>query len=71
MINIIGGKFKKTKLLVPLKFVRPTSAVKRNAIFSVLEIGLVTTYLPHMSVFIQTILLFSFSTSNSVNKSNK
>ena len=37
MINIIGGKFKKTKLQVPLKFVRPTSAVKRNAIFSVLE----------------------------------
>ena len=37
MINIIGGKFKKTKLQVPLNFVRPTSAVKRNAIFSVLE----------------------------------
>ena len=37
MINIIGGKFKKTKLEVPLKKVRPTSIIKRKAIFSILE----------------------------------
>ena len=37
MPNIIGGKFKKTKLDVPNKLVRPTSAFKREAIFSILE----------------------------------
>ena len=37
MINIIGGKFKKTKIIVPAKEVRPTSAIKREAIFSILE----------------------------------
>ena len=37
MIKIIGGNFKKTNLEVPLNFVRPTSAIKREAIFSVLE----------------------------------
>ncbi len=37
MPNIIGGKYKKTKLEVPGKLVRPTSAYKREAIFSILE----------------------------------
>ena len=37
MPNIIGGKYKKTKLDVPSKLVRPTSAFKREAIFSILE----------------------------------
>ena len=37
MIKIIGGNFKKTKLQVHEKFVRPTSAIKREAIFSILE----------------------------------
>ena len=37
MIKIIGGKFKKTNLEVQKKFVRPTSALKREAIFSILE----------------------------------
>tara|TARA_X000000368_G_scaffold333582_1_gene270912 strand:- start:543 stop:1103 length:561 start_codon:yes stop_codon:yes gene_type:complete len=37
MPNIIGGKYKKTSIEVPHKLVRPTSAFKREAIFSVLE----------------------------------
>ena len=37
MINIIGGKFKRKKIEVPIKKVRPTSAIKREAIFSILE----------------------------------
>ena len=37
MPNIIGGKYKKTILDVPSKQVRPTSAFKREAIFSILE----------------------------------
>ena len=37
MINIIGGKKKRTKLSVPNHFVRPTSSIKREAIFSILE----------------------------------
>ena len=37
MINIIGGKFKRKKILVPDVNVRPTSAIKREAIFSILE----------------------------------
>jgi len=37
MPNIIGGKYKKTLLDVPSKLVRPTSAFKREAIFSILE----------------------------------
>ena len=37
MPNIIGGKYKKTKLDVPSKMVRPTSAFKREAIFSILD----------------------------------
>ena len=37
MPNIIGGKYKKTSLDVPSKQVRPTSAFKREAIFSILE----------------------------------
>ena len=37
MISIIGGKYKGSKLRVPLKDVRPTSAIKRSSIFSVLE----------------------------------
>jgi len=37
MIKIIGGKYKKTNLEVPFNFVRPTSALKREAIFSTLE----------------------------------
>ena len=37
MPNIIGGKFKRTKIEVPSKLVRPTSAKKREAIFSILE----------------------------------
>ena len=35
MPNIIGGKYKRTKLAVPNKLVRPTSALKREAIFSI------------------------------------
>ena len=37
MINIIAGKYKGTKLEVPIQSVRPTSAIKREAIFSILE----------------------------------
>ena len=37
MPSIIGGKFKRTKIEVPHKLVRPTSALKREAIFSILE----------------------------------
>ena len=37
MPSIIGGKFKRSKLEVPNKLVRPTSAIKREAIFSILE----------------------------------
>ena len=37
MPNIIGGKYKRTKVEVPSKLVRPTSAIKREAIFSILE----------------------------------
>ena len=37
MIAIIGGKYKKKKIEVPEKQVRPTSAIKREAIFSILE----------------------------------
>lgn len=37
MPNIIGGKYKKTKIEVPNKIVRPTSSFKREAIFSILE----------------------------------
>ncbi len=37
MINIIGGKFKRKKIEVYRNNVRPTSAIKREAIFSVLE----------------------------------
>ena len=37
MINIISGKNKRAKILVPQKDVRPTSSLKRGAIFSILE----------------------------------
>ena len=37
MPSIIGGKFKRSKIEVPHKLVRPTSALKREAIFSILE----------------------------------
>ena len=37
MIKIIGGKFRKTTLLTPKKNVRPTSSMKREAIFSIIE----------------------------------
>ena len=37
MIKIIGGKFKSRILEVPKKNVRPTSSIKREAIFSILE----------------------------------
>ena len=37
MPNIIGGKYRRTVLEVPNKIVRPTSALKREAIFSILE----------------------------------
>ena len=38
MPNIIGGKYKRTKLDVPNNLVRPTSAIKREAIFSILRV---------------------------------
>jgi len=37
MSNIIGGKYKRTKLEIPNNFVRPTSALKREAVFSIVE----------------------------------
>ena len=37
MPSIIGGKYKRTKIEVPSKLVRPTSSIKREAIFSILE----------------------------------
>ena len=37
MINIIGGKFRKKKIDVPFSEVRPTSSLKREAIFSIIE----------------------------------
>jgi len=37
MINLIGGKYKRKKIDVFSNQVRPTSAIKREAIFSILE----------------------------------
>ena len=37
MIKIIGGKFKRTNLDVPMANVRPTSVLKRKSIFSIIE----------------------------------
>ena len=37
MLNIIGGIKKRTKLDVPIKNVSPTSSIKREAMFSMLE----------------------------------
>ena len=37
MIKIIGGRLKRSNLFVPNNLVRPTSAMKREAIFSILE----------------------------------
>ncbi len=37
MIKITGGKFKRKQLDTISKFVRPTSSLKREAFFSVLE----------------------------------
>ncbi len=37
MPSIIGGKYKRTKIEVPSRLVRPTSALKREAVFSILE----------------------------------
>ena len=37
MPNIIGGKYKRTNLDIPNNYVRPTSAIKREAIFSIIE----------------------------------
>ena len=37
MPSIIGGKYKRTNIAVPNKLVRPTSALKREAIFSILD----------------------------------
>jgi 16S rRNA (guanine966-N2)-methyltransferase len=37
MIKIIAGKYKRSNLIVPAKNVRPTSAIKRQAIFSIIE----------------------------------
>ena len=37
MPNIIGGRYKRTILEVPNQLVRPTSAFKREAIFSIVE----------------------------------
>ena len=37
MITIIGGKYKRKKINVPLEEVRPTSSLKREAIFAILE----------------------------------
>ena len=37
MLKIISGDFKGRKLEVPQNFVRPTSALKREAIFSIIE----------------------------------
>jgi len=37
MIKIIGGKYKRSNLVVPTNNVRPTSAIKREAVFSIAE----------------------------------
>ena len=37
MPNIIAGKYRKTKLEVPTQLVRPPSALKREAIFTIIE----------------------------------
>ena len=37
MIKIIGGKYKRSKIEVPPNEVRPTSSIKREAIYSILE----------------------------------
>ena len=37
MVSIIGGKYKRSNILVPSNGVRPTSSLKREAIFSILE----------------------------------
>jgi len=37
MINIIAGKYKRKKIEIPIHNVRPTSAIKREAIFSIIE----------------------------------
>ena len=38
MIRITGGKFKKKRIQNISEFVRPTSSLKREAIFSILKI---------------------------------
>ena len=37
MIKIISGKYKRSNLVVPNNNVRPTSAIKREAVFSIIE----------------------------------
>ena len=37
MIKIIGGEFKRKNLEIPLNNVRPTSSMKRESIFSIIE----------------------------------
>ena len=37
MIKIIGGKYKRSNLVVPTKNVRPTSVIKRESVFSIIE----------------------------------
>ena len=37
MPNIISGKYKRTKLAVHKNLVRPTSSLKKEAIFSIIE----------------------------------
>ncbi len=37
MIKIIGGIYKRSNLVVPTNNVRPTSAIKREAVFSIIE----------------------------------
>ena len=37
MIKIISGKYKRSNLIVHDKYVRPTSLIKRESIFSVIE----------------------------------
>ena len=45
MINIIGGVYKRKRINVPEKKVRPTSAIKRESIFSQNGINLLRNYI--------------------------
>ena len=63
MIKIIGGKYKRSNLVVPTKNVRPTSAIKREAVFSIIESY---TYKNSINLYKNKAVLDIFAGSGSV-----